>query len=1105
VKLSGIKGDDIMTHYHARTHMGTWGMIFGLVVAFLMVTGCAGVPKVEKVESSPIPVMAESIKVDGIDGFARIDSDVYRGSTPTSAGLRALSREHIKTLICFRDDVPDLQTVEQLGFRIEHIPLSPFTPPTGEQIRRFLDVATDPSVKPVFLYCRRGKDRTGTMTALYRMHIQGWSQEAAIAEMMDYGFSDMFIDLKKFVQSYPEIRLKTFEDSEDTMARIQRARGLLTSGDITGAFSEVRQAMIGSGSLEERITVARAIIEVIAGASSQGKLPPYGFDIAAREWTVLEINGAEDHDSLLRLGEVYQRGLYLSKAIEAFDRARMKADFPEKALDERVERIRSVCAYAPRSDIGKRLGLMPRVNRGEAAALLMQELRVDRLRALQYSATWRPTLEKSPSADVVNDIEDNPFRIDIENVVSLGIRGLEPFPDHTFRPEDPVSRAEFAVMIEDILTRATRDQTLPTQLLSKPSEFSDVEEGAWYQSAANLVRSLGLFAPVSDESPAFKPLDSVTGLETLEAFRLLKRRLDVRDRVIVVVVDALRAESIYAPLDEGGLYSLARLIKARGVIRFENCLSELPSVTLPNHTTIFTGVYPGRHGITGNEWFDRTLDNNEPIYRRTREYVKYGAEDDPGLGRSWSFGGEPVHDRDLSSDVRTIYEGFEAAESVRGREARTAVVFDPVRRGADTVVNPDIFDALISLDLIPFIDQFSGLDASAMKKAVKLIKSDDPPELMGIWLPGLDGWSHTHGPGTAGGTDDRQAEYVKENIDPLIGMLIEALEERGLLDETVIVLTSDHGHADASGKAEKAVDAEKFYQDLSASPYRTPLNKNGRLDDDATDFDVAVVSNSNGNAALIAVRTPGTDWKTPPKRVDLETVASILINAPYVSRIFYSDPQSLGSEPNFFMMTRGGNGPSVEQLSPENPDHLRIRVLGLSGSSRSGDLLIEAQYPYYFAPWKSVYLGQHGKGELVEDHVPLLMLNPSGGRSLTIESLAELVDISPSIGGILGFLDYLDPDGKDLLDPPKIIISSHTEDQSVPAEKPISLLGFANDALGIQRVEFRFDDEEKFHTARGSSFWEAQIRLPRGRHAVVVRATDETGIQSTVRFHLVAE
>jgi arylsulfatase A-like enzyme/protein tyrosine/serine phosphatase len=1118
------------------------GAIFlGLTVSVLFLMSFRSVALAAAPTASPLPAMAERIKVDGIDHFARMDTDVYRGATPTEDGLRALAREHVKTLVCLRSEIPYTETAQELGLRVLHLPLSPLETPNRESILRFLDITTDPSAKPVFFHCLQGEDRTGVMAAVYRMQVQGWSEEMALAEMKEFGFGEQFIDLKKTLASYREAGTKATADLTDkdvqasveagnrllaeeqfekaiphfqaalqknmdfTEARLGLAQALSRTRNAAQALSEIRQAMIRAGSQEERVRVARVTIKILAETSARGELPSYGLDIAEREWALLELVGAEDQESLLRLGEVFERGLYLSRALEAFERARIKGGLPGKDIERHVERIRSVHSYAPRSELGKQLGLMPQVNRGEVAALLVQELRVDRLRALQGSPTWQPTIDKPMTAPEVKDTTNSREREDIKRVLSMGIRGLEPFPDQTFRPGAVVSRAEFVVILEDVLTRATRDQTLSTQLLGKSSRFNDVEAGAWYQSAADLARGLGLFEPPAGEVPKFKPLDPITGVEALQAFRLLRKRLDTRSRAIVLLVDALRDESVYYPLDKGRLPNLSRIIQERGVVRFERCLAELPSVTLPNHTTIFTGTYASRHRIPGNEWFDRNMDAGVPLYQRSREYVKYGTEDDPGLGRSWSFGGLPIHDMDLSPEVRTVYEAFKEAEDKRGRKALTAVVFDPVRRGADKVINPDLLDALISLNVLPFINQYALLDKSAMKNAVELIKSDDPPELMGIWLSGLDGWCHAHGPGPAGVEEDRQASYVVENIDPLIGLLVKALEDRGLIDETVIFIVADHGHADAGGKEEYAIDAEKVYRLLAGSPYRPPIDKEGHLDRHATDFGVAVMANSNANAALISIRTPGADWKSLPTQADLEAVANVIIKEPYVSRIFFLKPKVQGNEPGIFMLTPGEGAPTKTLLNQESEQHIIVRALGLAGSSRSGDLLVEAKSPYYFAPWGSIYRGQHGRGERMEDHVPLIIVNPPGGRHHIVKATVEIVDIGPTVAGTLGFMDFLPSDGKDLLDPPRIFISSHAEDQSVPAGQTVSILGFVKDSVGIQRVEFRVGDEGAFNAASGGSFWEAQIKLPPGRHAIFVRAIDETGLQSTVRFHLVAK
>lgn len=1079
------------------------------------------------------------IRIDGIEQFRRIDAEVYSGLMPLDNGLRSLVRARVKTLVCLGRDVPYAKLAQELQLHVESIPLSTFSAPDPDAVRRFLAVVTDPAAKPVFFHAQTSENQLSVMTAIYRMQIQGWPEEAALAEMKTHGLSAIFVDLKSFVLSYRIAAQKAAAASDQhvraaaeagtkhlagheaqkavscfnaalqknpdfTGARLSRALAYVQTGNKAQALADVREAMIRAASQPERVSTAQTAIQILDQSSSKGALPADGFDMADREWMVLELAGAEDFASLILLGNIFQRGLNFSRALEAYDRAETRGSKPSKNISEQIARVRSVRSYAPRSPLGKQLGLKPRINRGELAALLVQELRVDRMRAEQGPATWRPVFDQPGVKPAAKDIADTPHSADIQSVLALGIRGLELFSDQTFRPDAFVSRAEFVVVIEDVLTRATRDQALPTRLLGRTPRYADVSTGAWYQSAADLARGMGLFAPAESEVRNFKPLIEVTGLEALQAFRLLKKTLDLRSRVIVVVVDALRAESIYTGLDHGRLPNLARLINERGVVRVEKCLSALPSVTLPNHTTIFTGVYPGRHGVPGNEWFDRSLGNDEPFYRRTREYVKYGTEDDPGLGRAWSFGGIPVHDMDLAPSVRTIYEAFKEAESKRGRKAKTAVVFDPVRRGADKVVNPDVFDALITLDILPFVNQFALMDKSAMKNAVELIASDEPPELMGIWLSGLDGWSHAYGPGPAGSEADRQAKYIAENTDPLIGDLVRALEERGILGETSIFLVSDHGQADTAGDAKYAIDAEKVYQALSKSPYRPPLDKDGHLNDHAKDFGMAVMANSNGNAALISIRTPGREWKSAPTQMDIEAVSNILISQPYVSRIFFIGPAEAGREPAVYTLTAGAGGPDKSRLPQESDELLIVRTLGTSGSVRSGDLLVEARHPYYFAPAGSVYRGQHGRRESVEDHVPLLILNPSGGRKHVVASVSEIADIAPTVAGVLGFLDFLPADGKDLLDPPRIIVSSHTEDQVVPAGKDISIMGFVHDAVGIVRVEYRVGDEGSFNIARGTSTWDAAIRLSPGRRAVFIRATDETGLQSQVRFHLLA-
>ena len=142
----------------------------------------------------------------GIPRFAEIEPGLARGGQPTAEGLQFLRDRGYRTVISFRSNSKERRTLEGMGIRYVQIPLHAglfgASPPSREEVARFLSVVSDSSLRPVFIHCKRGKDRTGAMAAIYRIEACGWGNEDAIREMLSFGFDRRYRKLMNYVRDY---------------------------------------------------------------------------------------------------------------------------------------------------------------------------------------------------------------------------------------------------------------------------------------------------------------------------------------------------------------------------------------------------------------------------------------------------------------------------------------------------------------------------------------------------------------------------------------------------------------------------------------------------------------------------------------------------------------------------------------------------------------------------------------------------------------------------------------------------------------------------------------------------------------------------------------
>ncbi len=124
--------------------------------------------------------------------FVQVDARLYRGEEPDSVELEALQRLGVRTVISLRTDTAARARVEALGMRFVHIPI-PLRPLTfGVAVNRttieeFFRVVDDPANGIVYVHCRRGADRTGTLIGLYRIARQHWAAADAYREARGLG------------------------------------------------------------------------------------------------------------------------------------------------------------------------------------------------------------------------------------------------------------------------------------------------------------------------------------------------------------------------------------------------------------------------------------------------------------------------------------------------------------------------------------------------------------------------------------------------------------------------------------------------------------------------------------------------------------------------------------------------------------------------------------------------------------------------------------------------------------------------------------------------------------------------------------------------------
>jgi arylsulfatase A-like enzyme len=307
--------------------------------------------------------------------------------------------------------------------------------------------------------------------------------------------------------------------------------------------------------------------------------------------------------------------------------------------------------------------------------------------------------------------------------------------------------------------------------------------------------------------------------------------------VVVVYVDGLHKGRLEELAATGELPLLKKYLLDRAA-SVENAVCCVPSATYANAASMVTGVFPSRHGVMGNRWFDRNL------------LIAHNYESQEGL-------------KAPNLDIRpaTIYEIVD--------DRLTAAIGAQVNRGVRMPIAVSAETGGFSAGLAWFLGMKETTDEILARSLYELVRQCREvgrwPDFTMVFLPAPDEIAHQN--------NHESPEYAAtlRNIDASFGAVLKAFDDGGILDRMTVVLTSDHG----CHRIDEHFDLPRFFEErLSLRVFdcsRVVKKEQPYLERrrDLYRFRVAVSENA-GRHAHLHLRSR-RDWSARPSVDDVMT------------------------------------------------------------------------------------------------------------------------------------------------------------------------------------------------------------------------------------------
>jgi protein tyrosine/serine phosphatase len=142
--------------------------------------------------------------MEGVPNLHRVTDNFYRSAQPTAEGFQQLAtRIGVITVISLRAAHRDDPLADGLNLRLVRFPMHTWHIEREDVVGALRELRSATNSAPTLLHCQHGADRTGLITALYRVVYQGWTKDAALDEMLhgQFGYHAIWGNIPAFIRA----------------------------------------------------------------------------------------------------------------------------------------------------------------------------------------------------------------------------------------------------------------------------------------------------------------------------------------------------------------------------------------------------------------------------------------------------------------------------------------------------------------------------------------------------------------------------------------------------------------------------------------------------------------------------------------------------------------------------------------------------------------------------------------------------------------------------------------------------------------------------------------------------------------------------------------